>query len=428
MKVEEQIEKLVSYFKQGEEEVGRIGIEVEHLIISKEDLTAVNYDDSEGIEKILKSFSGGKIKQHKEENQLLSLSASQFDITVEPGGQLEVGIKPQNSIKKLKEIYDNFLSRLLPILEQYNYLLVTLGYQPQSKIKDISWLPKKRYKIMANYLEKEGQYAHNMMKGTAAFQLALDYKSESDFINKFRVAMVLSPVLSILFDNAPFFEGKIFENQALRTLIWNNTDENRTGIIKEVFSDDFGYRKYSQYILSREPILLKSNGNYFSTGQKTAAEIFKDQDLGLEELEHILTMVFPDVRAKQFIEIRMTDSIPPALFLAVVAFWKGIFYNDSILSKAVKFIEDLKVDDVLKAKGDIIEQGLKAQLGDYSILEVANKFLLWAKAGLEDDEQNYLKPLEQIIVEELTPAQKLKEQLKDSSKEKLLLDFSLNAK
>ena len=427
MKKKEQIAKLKSFFQQGEQKEETIGMEVEHFVIKEESLEAVDYDDEFGISDILKNFDGPEIEQYQEGEHLLKLVGPDFDITIEPGGQLEVGILPQSSVEELMQVYFDFLNKLIPILNQHNYLLVTFGYQPQSKIDEISWLPKKRYKIMADYLGQQGKYAHNMMKGTAAFQLALDYKSESDFIRKFRVATVLSPVLSILCDNAPFFEGQLFSEQALRNLIWDHTDDNRAGIVKEAFASDFGYRKYAEYILSRELILLKSGGEYTATENLTVEEIFSERELGEEELEHILTMVFPDVRAKQFIEIRMTDSVPPQCFLAVASFWKGILYNDENLNKAVEFIEQFDVTDIINAKQDIIDEGLKAKLGQYSILEVADKFLTWAQAGLGPSEEDYLNPLQEIVSKETTLAQQLKKKAKEFGKRKVVADYSLNS-
>ena len=427
MQKEELLKRLESYFKAGEEKEKKIGMEVEHFVLKEENLEAVDYDEQFGIGDILKEFHGREVKKYQEGEHLLKLLAPDFDITIEPGGQLEVGIQPQSDLDKLKEVYFDFLNRLVPILNKRDYILVTFGYQPQSKIADISWLPKRRYQIMANYLGERGKYAHNMMKGTAAFQLALDYESEEDFVHKFRVATALSPVIGILCDNAPFFEGNIFSKQALRSLIWENTDNSRTGIIKRVFSSDFSYLSYAQYILSRELILLKSNGNYTATGEETVYEIFKERELGAEEIEHILTMVFPDVRAKQFIEIRMADSVPPQCFLAVASFWKGILYQEENLNKAVEFIKEFSAEEIIKAKEDIIKEGLQAKLGDYSILEVADKFLTWAKEGLKSSEQSYLNPLEEIVEDEVTLAQKLKEETAVLGKKKVIYKHSLNS-
>ena len=427
MEEEKLLAKLSSYFKQGEEQEKRIGMEVEHFVLKEKNLEAVDYGDQCGISDILEHFQGQEIKQYREDDHLLKLTAPEYDITIEPGAQLEVGIQPQSNIQELENVYFNFLNKLVPILNERDYLLLTLGYQPESKIEDIDWLPKKRYQIMADYLGKTGEYAHNMMKGTAAFQIAFDYHSEEDFVNKFRVATVLSPVIGIICDNAPFFEGEIFSKQALRTLIWNNTDNSRAGIVAEAFASDFGYEKYAEYILTREPILLKSNNTYTATHKQTAAEIFQDQELGTEELEHILTMVFPDVRAKQFIEIRMADSLPPRYFLALASLWKGILYNEEILQQVVSFIEQFSAADVIKARADIIEQGLEAQLGDYSILEVAAKILTWAQDALPGEEKYYLKPLQEIVEEEETLAHRIKEQTKKLGKKDIIHDYSLNS-
>lgn len=424
---EKLLKKLSSYFQQGEEEKKKIGMEVEHFVLKENNLEAVDYADQCGISDILEHFQGQEIKQYREDDHLLKLTAPEYDITIEPGAQLEVGIQPQSTIQELETVYFNFLDKLVPILNERDYLLLTLGYQPESKIEDIAWLPKKRYQIMSNYLGQRGKYAHNMMKGTAAFQIAFDYHSEADFVNKFRVATVLSPVLAIVCDNAPFFEGGVFSNEALRTLIWNHTDNSRARIVEEAFASDFGYQKYAQYILTREPILLKSNDRYTATHKKTAAEIFQDRELGREELEHILTMVFPDVRAKQFIEIRMADSLPPRYFLALASLWKGILYNEEILQQVVSFVEQFNAADVITARQDIIAQGLAAQLGDYSILEIADKILTWAHKGLPGEEKHYLKPLQAIVEEEKTLAQKIKQQVTKVGKKEVIKDYSLNS-
>ncbi|MGM0370234.1 MAG: glutamate--cysteine ligase, partial [Bacillota bacterium] len=114
-------------------------------------------------------------------------------------------------------------------------------------------------------------------------------------------------------------------------------------------------------------------------------------------------------------------------FLAVVGFWKGIFYNETALDKAVEFIEQFNVSDILKAKEDIITDGLDAKLGSYNVLEVFNKFLSWSKAGLSEDEIDYLDIIDKIVEPELTLAQQLKNRLEDIDKQELITDYSLNS-
>ncbi|AGB41337.1 gamma-glutamylcysteine synthetase [Halobacteroides halobius DSM 5150] len=428
MEYRELLNELESYFRVGETEEQKIGVEIEHFVVDKNGLRTITYQEQNGIEDLLYQLQAKGWQGKKEEGNLIQLSSSQADITLEPGGQVELGIYPCAEIKELEEVYDQFLQDLIPILEEYNYYLISLGYQPASKINQIAWNPKQRYKIMSDYFNEKGQYAHNMMKGTAAFQIALDYESEQDFIDKFRVANFLSPVLSILLDNAPIFEGQIYDKQALRTLIWNHTDPTRTGVVQESFASDFDYRKYAEYILSKESILIKQDKSYQATGSQTNRQVFAQRDFCLQDLEHILTMVFPDVRAKQFIEIRMADSLPPELSFALVSFWKGLFYNQASLDKAVNFSKLFRLEDVLEAKEAIIKQGVKTKLGDYDILEIASKYINWAKAGLKEVELEYLKPLEELVRERKTPASRLKERLRQENKKEAIKPCILNYK
>ncbi|GAB6138418.1 glutamate--cysteine ligase [Halanaerobaculum tunisiense] len=424
----ELLDQLEDYFRAGETKEEKIGIEIEHFIVAQDTLETITYQEENGIEDLLYNLQDKGWQGEEEAGHLIKLYSNQADITLEPGGQLEIGIYPCGEINQLEEVYFNFLEDLIPILEEHNYYLVTLGYQPESKIADIAWNPKRRYKIMSKYFQEKGDYAHNMMKGTAAFQIALDYRSEADFVKKFKVASVLSPVLGILVDNAPIFEGEIYERQALRTLIWNNTDQTRTGIVNKSLVSDFNYRKYAEYILTREPILIKQGASYQATGDQTNREIFANQELNQQQLEHILTMVFPDVRAKQFIEVRMADSLPPKLSFALVAFWKGLFYDQTSLQQVTDLVDQFSLVDVLTAKEDIIQEGLEAQLGKQSILEVAQEVIKLAQAGLDKQEVDYLTPLLELVEEERTYAGKLKERLEHHSKEEVIKDVIINDK
>ncbi|WP_018249623.1 glutamate--cysteine ligase [Orenia marismortui] len=419
-------DKLLNYFKAGEGQIESIGTEIEHFIVEKDTLKTISYQIEGGIEEILKLLEEKGWQGEEEQGKLIGLKSSQADITLEPGGQFEVGIRPQNSIEELENIYFDFLEDVIPILEAKNYYLITLGYQVDSKISEIEWNSKERYKIMSNYLAKTGKYAHNMMKGTAALQVALDYKNEEDFIRKFRIANTLSPVLGSILDNSPFFEGKVYDKQALRTKIWSNTDNERTGIVQEAFDDDFGYEKYADYILSRKPILIKSNDQYIATFEKSNYDIFIERDLGKEELEHILTMVFPDVRAKQFIEIRMADSLPPKYSFAVIALWKGLFYNSLSLEKVYQFIRQFSLEDVLKARKMIMSKGIEASLGEYKMVEIGELLINWAQEGLTNGEDRYLEPLIDIINNKKTLANKIKSRL-NNGKKSSIRDCILNS-
>ncbi|KXS41704.1 MAG: glutamate--cysteine ligase [Candidatus Frackibacter sp. T328-2] len=429
MKYQKQLDKFENYFRNSEKEAGNeaIGLEVEHFVVDSKTLETISYSDEQGIEQILYQLVSKGWKEKKEGESLIQANKDEMVITLEPGGQLEVSISPHSTIADLEEKYFMFLDELIPILNQNKQLLLATGYQVENKISEIEWNPKKRYKIMSNYLGEKGKYAHNMMKGSASIQVAVDYIDEEDFIKKFRITNALAPAVAVLFDNTAFFEGEEYKDHTIRTDIWSNCDPDRAGTIEEAFASDFGYRKYAEYILNRPPILLKQDSKFISTGDMTGREIFKDQELGQEELEHLLTMFFPDVRAKNFIEIRMMDSLPPELNFATVAFWKGLLYDKSNLDEVYKMISDLTYQEVLSARKDVVKRGLEANLGKYQILELNKKLIQMAKTGLSDAEKEYICPIEKLINKNSNPVGEIREKIaQGANKHEALSSLILN--
>lgn len=252
---------------------------------------------------------------------------------------------------------------------------------------------------MSNYLKETGKYAHNMMKGTAALQVSIDYKDEDDFIRKFKVANFLSPLLYLISDNSPIFEGEVYNKHGIRSLIWENTDKQRSGIVPNSLNKDFGYKDYAEYILNIPPILIKKDGEFISTGNKLVKELMEEYVFTTEEIEHIMTMAFPDVRVKNFMEIRVGDSMPYPYNLAYVTLIKGIFYNETALEYLYNFAQRREDEQVNKVKGCIREKGFEAYFGSKTAYEYIRIIFDLAKKSLDEEEKEMLSPLEQLIID-----------------------------
>lgn len=433
MDYNKQIEEITNHFKNSEKNVEdfRIGVEFEHFVIDKDTMKTISYYGENGIAETLKDLEKGGWKGSYEGEYILGLDKGIKTITLEPGSQFEFSMVAQKKIEDIEKEYLEFLEEIMPILEKKNQGLISTGYHPNMKIEDIKILPKKRYDLMFNYFKTKGSHAHNMMKGTGALQVSLDYKSEEDYIKKFRVANVLSPVLHALFDNSFYFEGGKWDKYNLRTHIWNNCDNDRSGIVTGALEEDFNYGKYAEYVLNIPPIFTMRGKEVVPTGDKKMKEIFDPADYTVEELEHLLTMVFPDVRTKRYVEIRMIDSLPYPLNLGAVALLTGIFYSEENLNKIDKYLEDINIEDVRKSKLDIIESGLEGKLGDKTVLEIGRYLVELAKEGLTEDEIRYILPLENMIDKDENPYGITKKKYELGRKESLnwcLLNNSIEVK
>jgi glutamate--cysteine ligase len=127
--------------------------------------------------------------------------------------------------------------------------LLGLGLWPDKTREELPIMPKGRYDIMLRHMPRVGSMGLDMMLRTCTIQTNLDYGSEADMVQKFRVSLALQPLATALFANSPFLEGKPNGYLSYRSHIWSDTDPARTGMLPFVFEDGFGYERYVEYML-----------------------------------------------------------------------------------------------------------------------------------------------------------------------------------
>lgn len=419
MDFNKQVQEISNYFKSGEKAVDdfKVGVELEHFVIDKDSLKTISYYGENGVEETLRDLESIGYKATYEGQYVLGLNKGKKTVTLEPGSQFELSIEASANIKDLEDEYLDFMKDVIPILEKKNQGLMTTGYHPVTKIDEIRLLPKQRYDYMFNYFKTRGTHAHNMMKGTCSVQVTLDFSSEEDYKRKFRITNALSPVLYALFENAYYFEGEVTDRHNSRAYIWENTDTDRSGVAEGALDDDFSYKKYAEYILNSPPIFINQDGKEVYTGDQKVRDIFDPDNYKIEELEHILTMFFPDVRTKRYIEIRMMDAVPYDLNFSIMALLKGLIYDNDNLDILYDYTKEISIEDVNKAKEEMMSKGLQAKLKGESLLNIGKYLVELAKKGLPEDELHYINPLEKMLDSGKNPYEITKENAKYGKKE-----------
>ncbi len=406
---QDKLDLLTEFFKNSEcsREERKLGIEVEHFVLEAESLEATTYYQKNGIEDLLESLADRGWEAKLEDEHLVGLESDQARVALEPGGQLELSILPQSSIDELENIYLDFVREVTTILDGWNKVLFCLGYQPESPIGEIPILPKQRYDYMHEYFEGKGKYAYNMMKSTCAIHVNFDYFSEDDYEKKNLVANALSPLIYTVLDNSPFFEGEVSEKEGVRRRIWKHCDSERCGYPSGLFDGEFGYNDYAEYLLDTPPMVYKNRGELVYSKDKLLEEILlEDLEPTREELEYLLTTVFPDVRTKNHLEVRMGDSIPYPYSFAYLSFWKGLLYCKDNLNKLYESFKKLTRDQFRDRKRRLAETGVEARWDSGSVFSAYRDLLDLAELGLEQGERQYLAPLKLLAEKEVTPRRK----------------------
>jgi len=85
---------------------------------------------------------------------------------------------------------ENHLIEIKSLSDPLDIKWLGLGVQPVSYLKEIQWVPKQRYRIMAPYMAEHGKLSQHMMKKTASIQVNVDYSDEEDFANKMHTALL----------------------------------------------------------------------------------------------------------------------------------------------------------------------------------------------------------------------------------------------
>lgn len=392
--------KLITYFKEGAKPSGRgIGVEIEHFLIDEKTLRSYCYDEVGGQKDLLlKLIDKGWHILSEEKGNPLGIEKNGSTITLEPGGQVEISLKVFTDILSIEKAYKEIIEEMTSVLID-GQCFVAVGYHPASTIEDLPLLPKDRYHHMFEYFKTHGSKSHYMMKGTAATQVSIDYKDEADFVKKARVAHFIGPILSRIFDSSPVFQGNLHDGHNLRIHIWNETDPVRTKYPPKAFEGAFDFDAYAEYLLKTPSIFTKLGQEYLFTGDLRLEEIIESHDIETIDIDHIVGMVFPDVRLKKYIEIRMADSIRGPYVFALPAIIKGIFYNEATLERYDDFAKKYDLEDALA-----VNQGLLKTLDfhhkDISMNWFMMKIMLDAKANLSEEERKPIDLLfEQINLE-----------------------------
>lgn len=422
MTYEDKVEKIVDFIKSGEkdEKDFKVGFEVEHFVVDKNSLETVRYEAENGIRQSLEELKDLGYEGIYEGEYIMGLHKDGASISIEPAAQFEISLDSQNSVDKLFETYKKTMAEIIPIFDKKGQLLVEVGYQVKDKIADIPRIPKDRYKFMYEYFEKyAGPMAHNMMKGSASLQVAIDYSDEDDFRKKYFLANALAPFFYSIFDNAYIFEGEVYENHNIRQTIWENCDKDRTGIYPFSFDNDLSYEKYAKKILATPSIFIKKDGKDIATNEKTFEEIF-DQDLSDEMVFHALSIVFPDVRVKKYIEIRMPDNLPFPYNFAAVSLIKNIFYDKEVLDYAYNLLAGFTYQKAQDLKKITVLRGIQGMYEDKKIYEWMLEII-----GKIKEDRKYIDPLKDLLEEQKTPRD-IYEELYKESPQRAVYEFSVN--
>jgi glutamate--cysteine ligase len=417
---------LLAIFASGEKpaDAWRIGTEHEKFVYRRSDYRAPSYDEPGGIRDLLNSMQRFGWQPVEEGGKVIALSGADGTISLEPAGQLELSGAPLVSLHDTCCEAGRHLAQVKEIGDELDLGFLGLGMWPDKARADMPVMPKGRYAIMLNYMPKVGSLGLDMMLRTTTIQVNLDYASEADMAEKFRVGLALQPLATALFASSPFTEGRPNGFKSFRSHIWSDTDPDRTGMLPFVFEEGFGYERYLDYALDVPMYFVFRDGRYIDVAGRSFRDFLQGR---LPELpgelprqtdftDHLST-IFPEVRLKTFLEMRGADGGKWGRICALPAFWVGLLYDQGALDAAWDTVKHWTLEERQALRDAVPKQALAARTPDGETLrDFGRRILAISEGGLAaraklnasgDNETGFLDPLREIIASGETPADRL---------------------
>ena len=379
----------------------RIGTEHEKFPFLTDTLKPVPYEGARSIRALLEGLRDRFGWQGVYENdKIIALTDphGMGNVSLEPGGQFELSGAPLATVHDTCEEVHEHLVQVREIGDALGIGFLGLGASPTWTRAETPVMPKGRYKIMAPYMDKVGRYGRDMMFRTCTVQVNLDFGSEADMVKKLRVALALQPIATALFANSPFLEGKPNGFLSFRSEVWTDTDKARSGMLPFAFEPGMSFERYVDYALDVPMYFVMRDGKYLNTAGESFRKFLEgklpqlpgEKPVAKDWADH-LTTIFPEVRLKQYMEMRGTDSGPWRRLCALPALWTGVLYEAGPLDAAWDMVKDWTAAERQALRDAVPREGLKAVIRGRTVQDIARDMLKHSRVGLEQRNQQGCK-------------------------------------
>lgn len=401
---------------------GLIGTEFEAIVLTAQRPRPKVASYSESVAPVLKAlcdkFGWAAGPNRGVGDEMVELVRNGASITLEPGGQIELSGAPQKNVRDTCQEFRQHRKELHEVGEFLGLSFLATGFHPFATRNEIQWMPKGRYSVMRSYLPTRGERSLDMMLRTCTVQVNLDYPDERECGRRFCAMLKASSLITALFSNSPFREGRASGYLSERSLVWSSVDPDRCGLPSFAFEPNFSYEKYVDWVLSVPMFFIYREGKYIPCHipfSQFLEKGFTDDSRvqhhpTLADWELHLSTVFPEVRLKPFIEVRGADAVSHQYLCALPALCKGLLYD----SQAMDALEELMSGLTPTTAQERWERARKFAFKDDEIYELCEKLVQIAHDGLARldaplapaaHEVDFLNPLIELIDRRETLAQ-----------------------
>jgi glutamate--cysteine ligase len=232
-------------------------------------------------------------------------------ITFEPGGQIEISAPPSADGPSAIRGAERDAREVMVRLADAGMSAVAIGLDagaPRPRVID-----EPRYRAMDEYFSRRGTAGARMMRATASMQINIGFAEDFDAAtDQWELAHDLAPVLGAVFAHSPLFEQRPSGWQSSRLAVWLALDPPRTS---PVATRDDARNDWTRYALDAPLMFLRTDDDCLVPDPPMTLRdwIASGHPMGhptADDVEYHLTTLFPPIRPRGWLELRILDALP----------------------------------------------------------------------------------------------------------------------
>ncbi|MBK8980058.1 MAG: hypothetical protein IPM29_29515 [Planctomycetes bacterium] len=373
-----------------------LGIEYERLVLDRDTDQCAPLAFVQSLLRHLCALTGARPLAEGE--LLKGISLPEFELTTEPGGQLELATRPAPSLAGVDASFEAGRAALEGYLASTRYRWVGLGHAPVTPVEELGLLPRARYRIMDARMPARGPLSRNMMRGTAGFQLAYDVADREDAARKLAFLYRLCPVFVALTANSRRVRGVDSGYASFRHHVWLHTDHDRVGVPAGCLRPETALSGYVAFARRARVLFQERDGAVVEAPEVPFEELVARGEVTDADVDLHLSSLFPLVRLRDYLEVRCFDSVGWTLARSVMSFVSGLIYCDHAFASAFEVSEPFVIDDparLVALHEDAAKRALDAVGPDGRTLrQVARELLGIATATIGGPSCDWSRPVD----------------------------------
>lgn len=279
------------------------------------------------------------------------LPPADASVKYEPGGQVEIISPPFASLIELQGHIDHAQYVLEERLSRQGISLYRAGVHPLLDDRlVVNQLDTPRYHAMREYFDGIGPFGRTMMLLTCGMHVNVDLGVDRTLSAKRVIAAnLLIPIATALFANSGIVAGDRSTHTSMRSMVWQRVDPTRTGLmdmssVLQRRDLDSIVEAYLRFALHAPVIYIPTDTGYTLMPSEITFASWLDEPILGREPQHDdfvrhLSLLFPEVRPRGYLEIRTPDTPPAAWQIIPPLFYAGLLFDTIALDRVIEVLE-----------------------------------------------------------------------------------------